>query len=107
MEDVPVKIWNKTYDKWTQALIDGWNDHELWNGCDLCTWCNDQDDTSNNDRDCPGCLRCPLRDGNWCVNTGDYSRLHEYYYRYVDKMWEDGVKEFLTYLEPYCTHETD
>ena len=95
MEEVPVEIWDKTYGKWTQALIDGWDSDVLWNGCSLCSWCNGQGDT--------GCQRCPLRKGNWCVNTGDYSRLHEYYYRHVDKMWEDGVKEFLAYLEPYCT----
>lgn len=97
MEDVPTRIWDQTYEKWSETLIDGWND-KLWFGCALCEWCNGRDD---------GCVRCPLRRDGWCNNTADISRLHIDYYRYKEITWEDAIEDFLVYIKPYCTHETD
>jgi len=99
MTDVPSHIWDKTYRKWSKALIAGWDEEVLWVGCDLCVWCNNHGDGI--------CRRCPLRSGIWCVNFADRSRLHIDYYKCMDTTWEEAIKEFLVYLKPYCTDETD
>ena len=100
MEEVPTEIWDGVREKWIQALINGWNEERLWNGCDLCTWCNSVQ--------C-GCHRCPLRSDGWCTNSGKRSKLN-YNYRmdYSDKKrlyWEERVREFIKFIDPYCKHD--
>lgn len=96
MEDVPAKLWDGVYDKWSQALIDGWDSDELWSGCDLCSWVMS--------RDC-GCAHCPLASGLWCTNFGAESKLSIQYCNWNEDVdaWRSRIEEFLIYLKPYCS----
>lgn len=96
MEDAPERVWNSVYDKWSQALIDGWDHDELWHGCELCKWLMSGGF---------GCAQCPLARGSWCNNFGAGSKLSIQYLDWTNNedTWRSRIKDFLIYLKPYCT----
>jgi hypothetical protein len=100
MKEVPKEILDGVYEKWAEALKDGWNEEQLWNGCDLCEWLDLIHD---------GCNRCPLREDDWCNNGGQWSKLHITYSdddsEDPELLWVDRVKAFLVFLKPYCSEE--
>lgn len=98
MEDVPIEIWDSVYEKWNQACIDGWDKDKLWHGCDLCKWAKLSG---------LGCAQCPLVRGSWCNNFGAGSKLSIEYLDWTknEDTWRLRIKDFLIYLEPYCTED--
>ena len=93
MRRVPGYVWDQVYDKWCEALKDGWND-KLWNRCSLCRWVHGVHQN---------CYECPLGRHNWCNGNSLTSRLSGN----PDglnpdlKSWEREVKEFLRFIDPY------
>ena len=97
MRDVPPHVWYNVYQKWAKALRNGWND-KLWNQCALCDWLGSYH---------LGCNSCPIKPDEWCCGLGDISRL--YYHDGIDGegTWENNVKEFLKFIEPYCSKDVE
>ena len=97
MDAVPAEVWRGVYLKWIKALIDGWDEDELWYGCDLCQWMEYEYSS-----DYDACRDCPLKADNWCNGYPETSKLNIMYHDNQDDEWRVAIERFLVYVKPYC-----
>lgn len=98
MIDVPMKVWDGVHEKWTDALEIGWT-LGLWYPCDLCKYMKA---TYGVDV----CHLCPLNENSWCSNgRSQASRINVRHHCYNEKAWNDDIRLFLKYIQPYCSDE--
>ena len=94
MKEVPSDVWAAVRDKWRGVLKTGWH-CDIWTRCALCNWINFE------------CNKCPINP-DWCTGLEPSSRLNiNYTDRLPSDTWMVDVEDFLSYIEPYCDHETD
>lgn len=95
MIDIPMKVWDAVYEKWTEALKTGW-DSNLWYPCELCRYIKDI-------YGCGSCYLCPLNKNSWCQGASQKSRLNIRYHHHDESEWIKDVELFLEYIKPYCS----